>query len=184
MQDGIISPDHNHEAAMQIIKKYANRKLYHTNRKQYITLDGIAALIQAGERVQVIDNETSEDITAPILAQVAAQPRTGPWPSTGMLADLIRASGDTIAGMSRSLFEGIRGTSLIDEEIAQRIEKARQRGQLDDEQAEQIRMVLLSDQPDAQGTSELPSRSDFDHLRSQVDTLTNLVEQLLNQRKV
>ena len=48
---------------MQTIKKYANRKLYHTNRKQYITLDGIAALIQAGEQVQVLDNETGEDIT-------------------------------------------------------------------------------------------------------------------------
>jgi polyhydroxyalkanoate synthesis repressor PhaR len=176
---------YSHEAAMQIIKKYANRKLYHTNKKQYITLDGIAALIQAGERVQVIDNETSEDITAPILAQVAAQPRTGPWPSTGMFADLIRASGDTLAGMSRSLFEGIRGTSLIDEEISQRIEHAWRRGQINNEEAEQMRMVLLSDQANgAEHTSDLPSRSDFDHLRSQVDTLTNLVEQLLNQRNV
>ena len=42
---------------MQTIKKYANRKLYHTNRKQYITLDGIAALIQAGD---LIDNEQME----------------------------------------------------------------------------------------------------------------------------
>src|SRR6266540_6478215 len=55
---------------MQLIKKYANRKLYHTNRKQYITLEGIAALIQAGESVQVLDNETGDDITASILTQV------------------------------------------------------------------------------------------------------------------
>src|SRR5262249_12123246 len=55
---------------VQTIKKYANRKLYHTNRKQYITLDGIAALIQAGDQVQVLDNETGEDITAQILSQV------------------------------------------------------------------------------------------------------------------
>ena len=62
---------------MQTIKKYANRKLYHTNRKQYITLDGIAALIQAGDAVQVLDNETGEDITAQILTQVVLQTRSG-----------------------------------------------------------------------------------------------------------
>lgn len=61
---------------MQTIKKYANRKLYHIDRKQYITLEGIAALVQAGEQVRVIDNETGEDITAQILAQVALQT---PW---------------------------------------------------------------------------------------------------------
>jgi polyhydroxyalkanoate synthesis repressor PhaR len=173
---------------MQVIKKYANRKLYHTNRKQYITLDGIAALIQAGERVQVIDNETTEDITAPILAQVAAQPRTGPWPSTGMLADLIRASGDTIAGMSRSLFAGIRGTSLVDAEISRRIETLHQQGKLTSEEAEHIRHLLLqagaleNDSAQRSDQTDLPSRTDFDNLRAQVDTLTALVEQLLHQR--
>jgi polyhydroxyalkanoate synthesis repressor PhaR len=174
---------------MQIIKKYANRKLYHTNRKQYITLDGIAALIQAGERVQVIDNETSEDITAPILAQVAAQPRSGPWPSAGMLSDLIRASGDTLAGMSRSLFAGIRGTSLVDAEITRRIETLQHQGRLTIEEATHIQLLLVqhpaSEQDTTQTTerADLPSRTDFEHLRTQVDTLTVLVEQLLNQRK-
>jgi len=62
---------------MQTIKKYANRKLYHTNRKQYITLEGIATLIQAGDQVQVLDNETGEDITAQILTQVVLQTRGG-----------------------------------------------------------------------------------------------------------
>ncbi|RMD76579.1 MAG: pesticidal protein Cry15Aa, partial [Chloroflexi bacterium] len=51
---------------MHIIKKYANRKLYHTNEKRYITLDGIAQLVQKGETVQVLDNETGDDITANI----------------------------------------------------------------------------------------------------------------------
>ena len=63
------------------IKKYANRKLYHLDRKRYITLDGIAELIQAGEQVQVLDNETGEDISASILAQVALQARAANgWP--------------------------------------------------------------------------------------------------------
>ena len=78
---------------MQTIKKYTNRKLYHTNRKQYITLDRIAALIQAGEDVRVVDNESGEDITAPILAQVVAQARhSGGLLPTHVLTDLIQAS--------------------------------------------------------------------------------------------
>ena len=60
---------------MQLIKKYANRKLYHTNQKQYITLEGIARLVQDGEPVQVLDNESGEEITP-----TAARRWTSPMP--------------------------------------------------------------------------------------------------------
>jgi len=33
---------------MRIIKRYPNRKLYDTEEKKYITLDGIAELIRTG----------------------------------------------------------------------------------------------------------------------------------------
>ncbi len=175
---------------MQIIKKYANRKLYHTNRKRYITLEGIANLIQAGEPVQVIDNETSDDITAPILAQVAAQPRNGLWPSTGALADLIRTSGDTLAGMGRSLFAGIRGTSLVDAEIDRRLDILHTQGHLTAEEADRLRRLLhqagasdLTESGDLASHADLPSRDDLDKLRAQVDVLTTMVEQLLTQQK-
>ena len=103
---------------MQTIKKYANRKLYHTNRKQYITLDGIAALIQAGDPVQVLDNETGEDITAQILTQVVLQTRSGgDRLPTQVLTGLIQAGGDTIAGVRRSFWSAIGGTSVVDSEI-------------------------------------------------------------------
>ena len=174
---------------MQIIKKYANRKLYHTNRKQYITLEGIANLIHADEPVMVIDNETSEDITAQILAQVAAQPRNGLWPSTGVLADLIRTSGDTIAGMGRSLFAGIRGTSLVDAEITRRLEMLRDQGHLSGEEIDRLQRLLhhagtidSADTTHTHSHTDLPSRSDLDNLRAQVDALTALVDQLLSQR--
>lgn len=80
---------------MQLIKKYANRKLYHTNQKRYITLDGIATLIQAGEPIQVLDNETGEDITATVLAQVVLQTRErgGGLLSAAVLMSLIQLGG-------------------------------------------------------------------------------------------
>lgn len=82
-------------ANMQLIKKYANRKLYHTNEKRYITLDGIANLIQAGEHIQVLDNETGEDITVTVLAQVVLQAREqgGGLLSATVLMSLIQLGG-------------------------------------------------------------------------------------------
>ncbi len=53
-----------------LIKRYANRKLYNTQTSRYITLKGIAELIDDGEEVRVIDNETGEDITNVALSQI------------------------------------------------------------------------------------------------------------------
>ncbi len=39
-----------------LIKRYANRKLYNTQTSRYITLKGIAELVEADEEVRVIDN--------------------------------------------------------------------------------------------------------------------------------
>ena len=55
---------------MVIIKRYPNRKLYNTETKKYITLDGIADLIREGEEVQVLDHATGEDLTALSLSQI------------------------------------------------------------------------------------------------------------------
>ena len=53
-----------------LIKRYANRKLYNTQTSRYITLKGIAELIESGREVRVIDNETGEDITSVTLSQI------------------------------------------------------------------------------------------------------------------
>ena len=45
------------DLTMRTIKRYPNRKLYDLDRKRYVTLDNIAAMIQEGEDVQVIDHE-------------------------------------------------------------------------------------------------------------------------------
>ena len=58
------------EATMRIIKRYANRKLYDTQESRYVTLDQISHMIRAGEDVQVLDNNTKEDLTSVTLAQI------------------------------------------------------------------------------------------------------------------
>jgi polyhydroxyalkanoate synthesis repressor PhaR len=170
---------------MQVIKKYANRKLYHTNRKQYITLEGIAALIQAGEQVKVLDNETGEDITAPILTQVVLQSRGGgDRLPTQVLTGLIRAGGDTLAGMRRSIWSAVGGASVIDAEIQHRLDRLRGDGAIDADEQRRLEELLLHGHADSAARAEdLPSQSDIARLHAQVDALASAVDQLLSERE-
>ncbi len=58
---------------MHLIKKYANRKLYDTTDKRYLTMDRLAELIKSGEEVSIIDNETGDDLTSSIVSQLLAR---------------------------------------------------------------------------------------------------------------
>jgi polyhydroxyalkanoate synthesis repressor PhaR len=53
-----------------VLKKYANRRLYDTEKSVYVTLQEVADLIRHGRRVQVVDAQTKEDVTAFILTQI------------------------------------------------------------------------------------------------------------------
>ncbi len=58
-----------------LIKKYGNRRLYDTAASRYITLEELAAIVKAGEEVQVADAKTGEDLTTPTLAQIIVEGR-------------------------------------------------------------------------------------------------------------
>ena len=58
---------------MVIIKKYGNRRLYDSARSRYINLEELAAIIRAGEAVQVVDAKTNEDLTHEVLMQVVLE---------------------------------------------------------------------------------------------------------------
>lgn len=53
-----------------ILKKYSNRRLYDTHNSRYVTLEDVTGLIKSGNRVEIIDASTKEDVTAFILTQV------------------------------------------------------------------------------------------------------------------
>src|SRR5271154_6637104 len=54
----------------RIIKRYSNRKLYDTKDSRYVTLLQIAEMVRGGEEVQIIDNNSKEDLTEVTLAQI------------------------------------------------------------------------------------------------------------------
>ena len=58
------------EKPRRIIKRYSNRKLYDTKDSRYVTLLQIAEMVRASEEVQIIDNNTKDDLTEITLAQI------------------------------------------------------------------------------------------------------------------
>lgn len=85
----------------RVIKKYPNRRLYDTEKSRYITLSDIRKLVMRGSPFQVIDSNSSEDLTRSILLQIMLEEESGGQPlfSAKMLAQIIRFYGGTMQGM-------------------------------------------------------------------------------------
>jgi polyhydroxyalkanoate synthesis repressor PhaR len=63
-------PQKEPDRPRRLIKRYSNRKLYDTKDSRYVTLLQIAEMVRAGEEVQIIDNNTKDDLTEVTLAQI------------------------------------------------------------------------------------------------------------------
>jgi polyhydroxyalkanoate synthesis repressor PhaR len=80
-----------------LIKRYANRKLYNTETSRYITLKGIATLLDLGDEVRVVDNETGDDITQVVLSQILVDnKRAKEDPSENLLSQILSRGGDAL----------------------------------------------------------------------------------------
>lgn len=55
---------------VRLIKRYESRKLYDTEESRYVSLEEIATWVRGDQEVRVIDNATSDDVTAQTLTQV------------------------------------------------------------------------------------------------------------------
>jgi polyhydroxyalkanoate synthesis repressor PhaR len=77
---------------VRLIKRYESRKLYDTEESRYVSLDEIAEWVREGQEIRVIDNASSEDVTAQTLAQVIlGEGREGRSKiSTEVMHDLVR----------------------------------------------------------------------------------------------
>jgi polyhydroxyalkanoate synthesis repressor PhaR len=66
---------HNSDEAV-VIKKYANRRLYDTQKSAYITLDDLGAMVRDGREFRVVDAKSDEDITHNVLTQIIMEAET------------------------------------------------------------------------------------------------------------
>jgi polyhydroxyalkanoate synthesis repressor PhaR len=91
-----------------VIKKYANRRLYHTGTSTYVTLDDLAGMVKGGEDFVVFDAKTGEEITRSVLAQIIFEQegKSGQnlLPIT-FLRQLIRYYGDSMQALVPSYLE-------------------------------------------------------------------------------
>ena len=76
------------------IKRYPNRRYYATHTSRYISLPEIEQLIRNGATVEIVDSQTGEDLTRPILVQIIAEmhpEKIALFPSA-MLHSMLRAN--------------------------------------------------------------------------------------------
>ena len=171
-----------------LIKRYANRKLYNTETSRYITLKGIAQLLEQGEEVQVIDKETGEDITQVALSQILvdnersnrAVPRT-------LLSDLIQKGGDALYGALRRGVDDAQGGF---DELQRNVRRAiRSR----EEEAQRLRDAIGDARTEWDGAIQaavervfkaldLPRRSDIEALNSNLERVADALERLDSDR--
>lgn len=180
---------------MVIIKRYPNRKLYDTEAKQYITLDGIAELIRDGQEVQIQDHASGEDLTTVTLTQIIfeQEKKQGGFLPRSVLTGLVQAGGDTLGVLRRTLASPLEMLGHVDEEIESRIHNLVTQEELATEEARQLLDKLLSNKakvlPKSLAASEeaithllhrhgVPTREDFRHLTEQLDALSTALEDL------
>ena len=77
---------------IRLIKRYESRKLYDTEESRYVSLDEIAIWVRAGQEVKIVDNASSDDVTAQTLTQIILEEgRNGSSKiPTDVLRDLVR----------------------------------------------------------------------------------------------
>jgi len=171
-----------------LIKRYANRKLYNTQASRYITLKGIAELVEADEEVRVIDNETGEDITNVALSQILVDSeRSSSAVSHTLLSELISRGGDALYGaLRRGVGDATGGIDELQKNV-RRIIKSREGD------AAKIGEWIAVSTPDFDRVVEnamervfkildLPRRKDIEALNQNLQRVADAVESLERAR--
>jgi len=183
---------------MPVIKRYPNRKLYDTEAKKYVTLDGIAQLIRQGEEVVVIDHTTEVDLTAVTLTQIIfeQEKKKGGFLPKSVLTGLVQAGGDTLNTLRRSLSIPLELIHQVDHEIERRLQVLISKGELAKEEGANLRDKLLSfsilqDNELSEGEDlgsllsrhGVPTRGDIERLNDQIEALTKQLDGVIEEKR-
>ena len=94
-------------AAIRVIKKYPNRRLYDTEISSYITIEDVRQLIIDGVAFEVRDARSGDELTRQVLLQIISEHEQDgePMLSTQLLSQIIRFYGDSLQGFMGSYLE-------------------------------------------------------------------------------
>jgi polyhydroxyalkanoate synthesis repressor PhaR len=169
----------------RVIKRYSNRKLYDTKDSKYVTLLQIAEMVRGGEEVQIIDNNSKEDLTEVTLAQIIYEEKKANSRAVPLqtLKDLIhtrteKVLSDLREGPIGKLLPGIKEKDKTPEEVPEPASSKpgvleRAQGTLEDWQMkidERIRTLL-------------PSSSPWQQLEAEVKRLNARIDELEKKLK-
>lgn len=87
------------------IKRYPNRRYYARNTSQYVSLQEIEDMVQAGETVEIRDSQSGDDLTRAVLTQIIMerQPEKMSLFPSDMLHFIVR-SNDAMSDFLRDYF--------------------------------------------------------------------------------
>jgi polyhydroxyalkanoate synthesis repressor PhaR len=101
----------------RVVKRYANRKLYDTQRSRYVTLEQIADMIRSGEDVKIVDNNSKEDLTAITLAQIIfEEEKKSSFLPLSALRNIIQSGGNSIQQLATTAGEKVRAVFRRDKD--------------------------------------------------------------------
>src|SRR5439155_27087801 len=104
-------------AETRVVKRYANRKLYDTQRSRYVTLEQIADMIRAGEDVKIVDNNSKDDLTAITLAQIIfEEEKKSSFLPLSALRNIIQSGGNSIQQLASTAGEKVRAVFRRDKD--------------------------------------------------------------------
>jgi polyhydroxyalkanoate synthesis repressor PhaR len=126
------------------IKRYANRKLYDATARRYVTLEDLAGAVAAGAEITVLDQESGDDVTSVVLAQVildGLKERTARIPRQ-VLTRIIRLGRDPRALLRESVAPAQEAASRAGEEAERIVSGLIRRGRLSLGEAVELRQEI------------------------------------------
>jgi polyhydroxyalkanoate synthesis regulator protein len=121
--------------------------MYDVAASRFMTLKDVAALVEEGHEISVVDNETGEDITEISLMQVLlerAKTKKELAAAPMLLHQLVRASQTVIGDFVRkSVVTSIKALAMTEEDVAEMVQGLALNGHLKKEDTAELTETLL-----------------------------------------
>jgi polyhydroxyalkanoate synthesis repressor PhaR len=183
-------------ADVRLIKRYANRKLYDTCDKRYVTLEQIATLIRNGDEIKVVDNTKGVDLTSITLSHILVEQekkREGGLPKN-FLTELVKNSTTIFDYFRKSVTTWLQAAQVSEDAIERNVDDLVKKGQLSMDEARKLKDDIVSrtreymariDQTidgkvqDFLAGLKIPTRREVDGLKERLESLQTRYDALI-----
>lgn len=133
---------------MTTIKRYRNRRLYHTGLKSFIVLSDLEQMIRRGEDFVVVDTATGRDITLSMLTAVISE-GVHDWKDVAASREILRAvinlgGRKSMSILKNTVLAGIGFANLTRKKAEELIDAMIKSGELTKSEKKEAVLELLS----------------------------------------